>query len=114
MQGDDKFVLAWRTGQTTVDSIDVPRSEVVTRVGAVDMVRFPELAARVASEWRTKGQHVNPTDRKLDQVVLHTDNKTEFKYVVGVIDAIDGTRREMRVGTKTERVSAFNVTFAMN
>ena len=114
MRDEDKFVLVWKQGSTTVDSIDVPRKDVVTQAGAVEVVRFPDLADKVATEWKAKGQHSNPTDRKLDQAILHTDNKTEFKYIIGVIDAVYQTHRDMQLGPKTEKLPAFNITFAVN
>jgi biopolymer transport protein ExbD len=114
MRSEDKFVLIWKQGSTTVDSIDVPRKDVVTTQGAVEVVRFPDLAEKIDSEWKAKGQHSNPTDRKLDQAILHTDNKTEFKYIIGVIDAVYQTHRDMQVGPKTDKVPAFNITFAVN
>ena len=114
MRDEDKFVLVWKQGSTTVDSIDVPRKDVVTQQGAVEVVRFPDLAEKVESEWKAKGQHSNPTDRKLDQAILHTDNKTEFKYIIGVIDAVYQTHRDMKLGPKTEKLPAFNITFAVN
>jgi hypothetical protein len=114
MQGDDKFVLVWKQGSTTVDSIDVPRKDVVTQQGSVQVVRFPDLGAKIESEWKAKGQHTNSTDRKLDQAILHTDNKTEFKYIIGVIDAIYAPQRDMNLGSKTDKVPAFNITFAVN
>jgi biopolymer transport protein ExbD len=114
MRDDDKFVLIWKQGSTTIDSIDVPRKEVTAQQGAVEVVRFPELADRIESEWKAKGQHSNPTDRKLDQAILHTDNKTEFKYIIGVIDAVYATARDLAVGPKTEKLPAFNVTFAVS
>jgi biopolymer transport protein ExbD len=114
MQGEDKFVLVWKQGSTTVDSIDVPRKDVITQQGPVEVVRFPDLAAKVESEWRAKGQHSNPTDKKLDQAILHTDNKTEFKYIIGVIDAIYQVHREIQLGGKTDKLPAFNITFAVN
>jgi biopolymer transport protein ExbD len=114
MRSEDKFVLVWKQGSTTVDSIDVPRKDVVTEQGSVTVVRFPDLAEKVESEWKAKGQHSNPTDRKSDQAILHTDNKTEFKYIIGVIDAIYQTHRDMQIGPKTEKVPAFNITFAVN
>jgi biopolymer transport protein ExbD len=113
MRDEDKFVLIWKQGSTTVDSIDVPRKDVVINAGAVEVVRFPDLADKVASEWKAKGQHSNPTDRKLDQAILHTDNKTEFKYIIGVIDAVYQTHREIQLGPKTEKLPAFNITFAV-
>jgi biopolymer transport protein ExbD len=114
MRSDDKFVLVWKQGSTTVDSIDVPRKDVMVQQGPVEVVRFPDLATKVESEWKAKGQHSNPTDRKLDQAILHTDNKTEFKYIIGVIDAIYQIHRDMNLGPKTEKVPAFNITFAVN
>ena len=114
MQGEDKFVLVWKQGSTTVDSIDVPRKDVVTQQGPVEVVRFPDLAAKVESEWKAKGQHSNPTDRKLDQAILHTDNTTEFKYIIGVIDAVYQVHRDLQLGGKTEKLPAFNITFAVN
>jgi len=114
MRDEDKFVLVWKQGSTTVDSIDVPRKDVVTQAGAVEVVRFPDLAEKVETEWKAKGQHSNPTDRKLDQAILHTDNKTEFKYIIGVIDAVYQTHRDMQLGPKTEKLPAFNITFAVN
>jgi biopolymer transport protein ExbD len=114
MTAEDKFVLVWKQGATTVDSIDVPRKDVVVAQGPVEVVRFPDLAQKIESEWKAKGQHSNPTDKKLDQAILHTDNKTEFKYIVGVIDAIYQTHRDLTLGGKTDKVPAFNITFAVN
>jgi biopolymer transport protein ExbD len=114
MRDEDKFVLVWKQGSTTVDSIDVPRKDVIDQQGAVQVVRFPDLADKIESEWKAKGQHSNPTDRKLDQAILHTDNKTEFKYIIGVIDAVYETHRDMQLGPKTDKVPAFNITFAVN
>jgi biopolymer transport protein ExbD len=114
MQGEDKFTLVWKQGSTTVDSIDVPRKDVVLQEGAIEVVRYPDLAAKIETEWKAKGQHTNPGDRKLDQAILHTDNKTEFKYIIGVIDAIYQTHRDINLGPKTEKMPAFNITFAVN
>jgi biopolymer transport protein ExbD len=114
MQSEEKFVLVWKQGSTTVDSIDVVRKDVLQKEGAVEVVRFPDLATKIESEWKAKGQHSNPTDRKLDQAILHTDNKTEFKYIIGVIDAIYQTHRDMNLGAKIEKHPAFNITFAVN
>ena len=114
MQSEDKFTLVWKQGSTTVDQIDVPRKDVIIHAGNQDVVRFPDLAVKIESEWKAKGQHSNPTDRKLDQGILHTDNKTEFKFLIGVIDAIYQTHRDMNLGSKTEKMPAFNITFAVN
>jgi len=117
MQAPDKFVLVWKQGNVTVDSIDVPRKEVVVAQGGADVVAYPELAQKIESEWKAKGQHASPADRTPDRAVLHTDDKTEFKYVVGVMDAIAATRRDVNdvsVGAKMQRIPAFDITFAVN
>src|SRR6202166_3098255 len=57
---DSKFVLVWKQGSTTVDSIDVPRKDVISQQGPVEVIRFPDLADKVESEWKAKGQHSNP------------------------------------------------------
>ena len=108
----DKFVLVWRQGATVLESLEVPRREEATTVGAVQVARYPDLAAKVESEWKAKGLHAGPTDGRLDQAVLHTDNATPFRDIVGIIDAIEHTRRGLQSGTKTREVAAFNVTFA--
>jgi biopolymer transport protein ExbD len=114
MRAQDRFVLLWKQGHTTLESIDVPRHDVVTEDGPTQVVRFPDLAARIESEWRTKGQHVSPTDARSDQAVIHTDNDTQFKYIVGVIDAVRQAKRERQVGAKSYRVPALRVAFAVD
>jgi hypothetical protein len=112
MRSPNRFILAWKQGMTTVESMEVPRRDELSQQGAVQVVRFPDLAAKIESEWRAKGQHANPADWQLDQAVLHTDNETEFKYIVGVVDAIYQTKRDMRLGATMHKVPAFNVAFA--
>jgi biopolymer transport protein ExbD len=114
MRGQDKFVLIWKQAGTVISTIDVPRKDDVQTRGQVKLVRYPDLAAKISSEWATVGAHRDPTDRKFDQAILHTDNETEYAYVIAVIDAIYQAHRPFNVGGKTEQVSAFNVTFAVN
>jgi biopolymer transport protein ExbD len=114
MPSEDRFVLAWKQGNTTIDSIEVPRRDVVVTRGGAQSDTYPELAQKIESEWKAKGQHGSPGDPHLDQAVLHTDDKTEFRYVVGVLDAIESTHRSARVGSRMAAIPAFNVTFAMN
>ncbi len=105
MQREGEFVLVWKEGFTVVDSIEVPRT--ATHTGSYDA-----LAEKIESEWRAKGQHANLADGSLDQAVLHTDNHTEFRQIVAVIDAIYATKRTVLIGGKPRAVSAFNVTFS--
>jgi biopolymer transport protein ExbD len=117
MRAADKFTLIWKQGGTTVNSIDLPRPPDSTALhleGKTEIVRYPELGDKVQTEWKANGSHQAASDHKLDQCILHTDNKTEYKYIIAVIDAVYQAKRDMNLGTKTAPVSAFNVTFAVN
>ncbi len=111
MKGEDKFQLIWKEGNTVVNTIDVPRKSVPTDGGDV---RYPDLAKKISEEWTANGQHRGATDTKLDQAVLHTDNSTPFNDVIAVIDAIYTPKRDWTGGGKTNKIPAFNVTFAVN
>jgi len=114
MRARDKFVLLWKLGPTTLEAIDVPRRDVAYDQEGGQALRFPELAARIESEWKAKGLHASPTDAHCDQAVLHTDNAAEFGSIVGVIDAIRQAKRELRVGAKSYQVPALRVAFAVD
>jgi biopolymer transport protein ExbD len=114
MRSPEKFTLVWKQGQTVVNTIDVPRKDMVNNESGVKVVRYPELAAKITEEWKNVGSHRDTTDKKLDQAVLHTDNETPYANIIGVIDAVYQTHRPMNLGSKSEPVSAFNVTFSVN
>lgn len=109
---DDKFVLSWRKGNAVVSSVDVPRKPVTVGEGRGAQTRFPDLATKIAEEWKANGAHRDPSDKKMDQAVLHCDNKTPYKEIVAVIDAVYGTRRPFPGGGE-KLYPAMNVTFAM-
>jgi biopolymer transport protein ExbD len=112
MKGDQKFQLIWKEGNTVVNTIDVERKPVPA--GDQGDIRYPDLAKKINDEWNANGAHRAATDMKLDQSVLHTDNSTPFADVIAVIDAIYTPKRELTIGGKTEKLPAFNVTFAVN
>jgi biopolymer transport protein ExbD len=112
MRADDKFTLIWKQGSTVVNSIDVPRHAVEVHEGTSTVIRYPDLATKVVEEWKSNGSHRDSSDKKMDQAVLHTDNKTQFKEIVAVIDAIYSPKREFIGASKL--VPAFNVTFSVN
>ncbi len=114
MRSPEKFVLIWKQAGTVISTIDVPRKDDLQTEGSTKVVRYPELAAKIESEWKTVGSHRDPTDRKFDQAILHTDNETQYVYIIGVIDAIYQPKRDYNVGGKMEKMPAFNVTFAVN
>ena len=112
MKGDTKFQLVWKEGNTVVNTIDLDRKSVP--VGNQGDYRFPDLAKKISDEWNANGTHRAASDLKLDQAVLHTDNSTPFADVIAVIDAIYTPKRDFSLGGKTDKVPAFNVTFAVN
>lgn len=112
MRGDRKFQLIWKEGATVVNSSDVERKQV--HWGTDGDYRYPGLAERINAEWKANGMHRAVTDRKFDRAVLHTDNATPFSDLIAVIDAIYEPQRELLLGTKTERVPAFNLAFSVN
>jgi biopolymer transport protein ExbD len=137
MRSPEKFTIVWKAGSQVVTSIDVPRKDDLKDNNGVKSIRYgavtckpddqacfnamcgrpPEsrsLAETVACEWSTSGSHRAPGDKKLDQAVLHTDNDTQYVYIIGVIDAIYQTHRKAETGGKVSEVPAFNVTFAVN
>jgi biopolymer transport protein ExbD len=114
MRGQDKFVLVWKQAGTVISTIDVPRKDDMTTEGSQKVIRYPDLASKISSEWQTVGMHRDPTDRKFDQAILHTDNETPYVYIIAVIDAIYQAQRPFNIGGKTDQVPAFNVTFAVN
>jgi biopolymer transport protein ExbD len=112
MTADDKFTLIWKQGPTVINSIDVPRHSIEVNEGNIQTIRYPDLASKIESEWKSSGSHRDANDKKMDQAVLHTDNKTVFKEIVAVIDAIYTPKREY--GSSSKPIPAFNVTFSVN
>lgn len=114
MTSPDKFVLIWKEGGTVVTTIDVPRKDNIVNRGGAKTVRYPELAQKIAEEWKSNGAHRDASDKNFDTAILHTDNDTPYVLLIGVIDAIYSPHRAYSVGGKAEQVPAFNVTFSVN
>lgn len=114
MRAPDKFVLIWKQAGTVISTVDVPRKDNVVMKGDKKSIRYPELAAKIESEWKTVGQHRAAIDKKFDTAILHTDNETSYAFLIGVIDAIYQPKRPFTVAGKEEQVPAFNLTFAVN
>ena len=115
MRSPDKFGLIWKQAGTVISTVDVPRKDSLqTKDNGKKMIRYPELAAKIESEWKTVGQHRDASDKKFDTAILHTDNETAYVYLIGVIDAIYQPKRPFNIAGKPEQVPAFNVTFAVN
>ena len=114
MRSPDKFVLIWKQSGTVISTQDVPRKDNLIVKDGKKSIRFPDLAEKISQEWKNSGQHRDASDKKFDQAILHTDNDTQYVYLIGVIDAIYAAHRPYNLGAKTEDVPAFNVTFAVN
>lgn len=113
IQGDEKFVIAWKKGNAVVNTIDVPKRPVTFGEGNNAQTRYPDLAEKVEAEWKANGNYRAATDKKMDQAVLHCDNKTPYKEIIAVIDAVYQPKREFPGGGAGKLYPAMNVTFSM-
>ena len=111
---ETEFGLVWKQGSTVVSELKVPKSPMEVDDGARKIVRFPDLAKKLEAEWNQHGGHKDASDRKLDQCILHSDNKAPFKEIIGVLDALYASKREMRFPDGTaKKVPVFNMTFSV-
>ena len=81
-QGDNRFHLLWKENGTIINSVDVERKRV--NMGDSGDYSYPDLAAKVAAEWQTNGQHRAVADQKLDRAVLHVDNTASFADIADI------------------------------
>jgi biopolymer transport protein ExbD len=102
-----KFVLAWKQGRTVVKTTEIPR-EAKAKSGAA----FPELAAKIHSEWAETGYHRDATDTKFDHAVVHATNDMPYSDLIGVMDAVSQPKRSYKSGAQLMQTNAFDVTFA--
>ncbi|MEM9694980.1 MAG: biopolymer transporter ExbD [Myxococcota bacterium] len=105
---DEDFALVWKQGSTVVSETKVTKPS-----DTGDLIKYTELGAKIAEEWKVHGGHQDPSDKKLDQAVLHADNRLPFKQIVAVLDALYEQKREMKQGEKIAKVPAFNMTFSV-
>ncbi|MBW2526532.1 MAG: biopolymer transporter ExbD [Deltaproteobacteria bacterium] len=107
--GDAAFSLVWKQGATVVSETKVIKPD---QKG--EFIKYADLAKKISEEWKTHGGHQDPADKKVDQAVLHADNRLPFKEVVAVMDAIYETQREFKVGGgSVETLPSFNMTFSV-
>jgi biopolymer transport protein ExbD len=110
---DGAFKLVWKQGPLVLSETDVPKKAIELGSGSLTALRYPELIEAVESEWKRSGDHRDPSDRKLDQAVLHTDDRTPFREVVAVLDAVSSTRRDVILNDGSrEQMAAFSATFS--
>src|SRR6476646_4234397 len=64
MRSPEKFVLMWKQAGTVISTIDVPRKDDITEKNGTKILRYPDLASKIESEWKTVGTHRDGSDRK--------------------------------------------------
>jgi biopolymer transport protein ExbD len=106
--GETDFALIWKQGATVVSEIRVPKNG-----GEGEIIRYPELAAKIKTEWEQNGAHRDPSDKKFDQAIMHSDNRTAFKEIIAVLDALYATRRMVKLDDKEKELPVFNMTFSV-
>jgi hypothetical protein len=93
-----KHVLVWRKDGVVVSTTD----------GAIR-----DLPDRVQKEWVAHAAHRESTDKAFDQAILYVGEGVDYSGVVAVIDAIQGTTRDILLAGSKERVPAINVNLGM-
>jgi hypothetical protein len=112
--GESEFNLVWKQGATVVSDIKVPKTPVEIDSGTGGKIlRYPDLAKKIEDEWKQQGGHRDPSDKKLDQCILHSDNRTPFRELIAVLDALYNPKREMKLGDQVKKVPVFNMTFSV-
>ena len=111
--GETEFGLVWKQGATVVSEVKVPKSPVELESGDIKVLRYPELAKKIEEEWKQQGGHRDPSDKKFDQCILHSDNRTPFRELVAVLDALYSPKRDVKLTNETKKLPVFNMTFSV-
>jgi biopolymer transport protein ExbD len=114
---DQPFRVSLRKGPSVVESFDVPRDGVRTRVGAgagaQEITRYPGLSAKLGEVSRAHAADMGTADSHV--VVMHTDDELRFGDLVAVMDAVaavkDPNAHPARGHEELEQ-QAFRVSFA--
>jgi len=108
---EGEFSLVWKQGATVVSEVKVPKPP--ADAGA-KLLRYTDLAKKIEAEWTTHGGHRDPSDKKVDQCIMHTDNRLPFKEVIAVLDALYMPKRDMKFPDgSNKKVPVFNMTFSV-
>jgi Biopolymer transport protein ExbD/TolR len=110
---EDSFRLVWKKGATVLSELRIPKHEALLESGGVSAIRYRELGEAIAREWQQSGEHRAANDRRSDQAVLHTGDRTPFREVVAALDAISAPRRPVAQDNgSTADAPAFSTTLA--
>src|SRR5579871_5105096 len=112
--GENEFSLVWKQGATVVSENKVPKTPVEIDAGdGSKVLRYPDLAKKIEEEWKQQRNHFDLADKKLDQCTLYSDNRTPFRELIAVIDALYSPKRDMKLGDQVKKVPVFNMTFSV-
>jgi len=106
---DTEFSLVWKQGATVVSESSVPKPEQTGKL----FIKYSDLADKLGEEWKLHGGHQDKSDKKVDQAVLHADNRLPFKEIIGVLDALYNQKRPMVLDGKEKKVPVFNMSFSV-
>ncbi|WP_437631463.1 ExbD/TolR family protein [Sorangium sp. So ce854] len=111
--GEDSFRLVWKQGATVLSEVTVPKHPVEIGASGATAIRYRELTEAIQREWERGGEHRAPGDRRADQAVLHSDDRTPFRELVAVLDAINAPRRAVLLENgRSVEMPAFLATFS--
>jgi biopolymer transport protein ExbD len=104
---DSRFELEWRREGTVFTNGVVERRPILVADG---QPRYPELANRLAEEWRHNGEHRAASDPRQDIAVVHASNTLPYADLAAVMDALHAPKRWSTASNA--EVPAFSVSFA--
>jgi len=113
--GENEFSLVWKQGATVVSENKVAKTPVEMDSGepGFKVLRYPDLAKKISEDWNQQKGHFDVADKKLDQCTLYSDNRTPFRELIAVIDALYTPKRDMKLGNEVKKVPVFNMTFSV-
>ena len=106
---DTEFSLVWKQGATVVSETTVARPATEG-----DDINYEDLTKKLGEEWKTHGGHQDSSDKKLDQAVMHTENRLPFKVIIAVLDSLYATKREVAFADgDVKKLPVFNMSFSV-
>jgi hypothetical protein len=111
---DNAFRLSWKQAGTVLSEVTIPKNSVAGQGVRDASVRYPDLAQRIVDEWNQGGTHRDRSDRKVDNAIVHTDNRTPFAEVAAVLDAIATPKRDLTMADgHVAKIAALNPVFSV-
>lgn len=104
-----EFVLVWKQAATIVSETRIAKPT----ASEGEQPRFADLAEKIGAEWKLHGGHTDPSDRRQDRCVLHTDNSVPFREIIAVMDAVYSAKRDYNLENGERRKQpVFNMALA--